>query len=148
MPRLSSHLNFEFTIPAKFVIVLKIANYQHAPFCHLIWIFGQTLGEFLVHSPYLSKFAVCQYFRLCHLIWGFASSWMDSCSALLNSPFSQICHFCEIANCQYACFVVSSSQSLSNSTVSQNMSFSYSPQVSTCLFRQTLNKFFPNFPIS
>ena len=34
---------------AKFVIFLKIANCQHATFCRLICIFGQTLDEFLAH---------------------------------------------------------------------------------------------------
>ena len=85
----------KFAIFAKFVNVLKINN-QHAPFCHLIWIFSQTLDEFLAHSSYLSKFSFCQYSPLCHLILSFARSRMDSCSI---PHFPKFAIFVKIANC-------------------------------------------------
>ena len=123
------------------------------PFSHLIWIFGQTLDEFLAHSPYLWNFVFGQYSPLCHLIWGFNHILGGF---LLNSPFSQIAIFVKNANCQYDCFVVSLSQSFPNSPVRFAKYVIFvkptiidMPLFSSCFnFCQTLNKFFPNLSFS
>ena len=57
MPLLSSCFNFCQTY--KFLSNLyfrKIAICQDATFCHLIWIFGRSLDDFLAYSPFLPKF--------------------------------------------------------------------------------------------
>ena len=65
---------------------------------------------------------------------------MDSCPI---PRFLKFAIFAKIANCQYASFVVSFKffarplhvmNPLPNSPISQNMSFSQNPQLSTCLF--------------
>ena len=122
---LCKYLLAKFAIFAKFVIVL-IASYQHALFCHLIWIFGQTFDEFCSPPPpFLLKFAFSQYFPLCHPPhFRFCQS-VDG--FLANSPFSQICHFRESRHCHYACFVVSfkffARPSMNPLPNSQNMPF-------------------------
>ena len=81
---------------------------------------AKPLMIFLAHSPYLSKSTFSQYSPLCHLKWGFARPLMDSCPI---PHFLKFAIFVKIVNCQFACFVVSLSQSLPNSPVSQNIPF-------------------------
>ena len=115
----------------------KIAICQDVPFCHLTWIFGRSLDDFLVYSPFLPKFpffaqnlsfsynrhlsrfpCLPPQLRFCKSFDGF----------LL---FSLICGFRE--NCQlpiglFCClieiFCQTFDESLTNSPISQNMSFS------------------------
>ena len=109
------------------------------------WMFG-TLAIFL-------EICLCQYSPPHHLIWGFARPLMDSCPI---PRFLKFAIFTKIANCQHACFVVSLSQSLPNSPVSQNVIFvkptiiDYQlPLLSSYFnFCQTLNKFLPNLSFS
>ena len=144
MPLLSSCFNFYQTLNKFFCQIChfrKIAICQDVLFCHLIWIFGQTLDECLAHSPFLPKFAVlayichfliviaiCQDSPLWHLNWGFAKPLMDSCPI---PRFLKFAIFAKIANCQYASFVISFNFfdrplmiPLPNSRILQNMSFS------------------------
>ena len=97
----------KFVIFAKFVIVLRIANYQHAPILssHLniwpnIWWIFATLAIF-VEICLLSIFpSLSPHLRFCQIVDGF----------LPNSPFSQICHFCQnrqLLICLFCCLVVS-----------------------------------------
>ena len=114
------------------------------PFCHLIWIFGQTLDEFLAHSSYLSKFAFRQYSALCHLVWGFP----DCGRILAQFSIFSICHFCE--NCQlwiylFCCLIVSILAEFTKYVIFVNPTIMDMPLLSSCFkFCQTLNNFFPN----
>ena len=76
---LCKYLLAKFAIFAKFVMVL-IASYQHALFCHLIWIFGQTFDEFWPPPRHFCWNLPLANISLLvtHLICGFARPLMDS----------------------------------------------------------------------
>ena len=142
----------KFVIFAKFVIVLKIASYQHAPFCHLIWIFGQTLDDFFgtlaifVEIYLFSIFpSLSPQMRFCQTVDGF----------LPNSPFSQICHFCvnrHLSICLFCCFIVSvlaKFAGFAKYVIFVKPTIIDMPLLWSCFnFCQTLNKFFPHLSFS
>ena len=117
--------------PSHNVIFLKIANCQHPTFCHLIWIFGQTLDDFfgtLAISVEIYLFSIfpslSPQMRFCQTVDGF----------LPNSPFSQICHFCvnrHLSICLFCCFIVSV---LAKFAGFAKYVIFVNPQLSTCLF--------------
>ena len=94
------------------------------PHCRVIWIFGQTLDNFLAYAPFLPKFGICQDSPLCDFILAFAKRLMESCS-IPHLSFSQISHFrgnCQLSICFFYCL--------------------------TIFFCQTFDESLPNWPIS
>ena len=150
-------ISFEFCpnlscyILPKFAI-LKIANYQHTLFCHLIWIFGQTLDDFFgtlaifVEICLLSIFlSLSPHLRFCQTVDGF----------LPNSPFSEIRHSCvnrQLSMCLFCCLIVSILAKFSGFAkyaIFVKPTIIDMPLLSSCFnFCQTLNKFLPNLSFS
>ena len=120
----------KFAIFTKFVIFLKIGNYQHATFS-TFWIFGQTLDEFLVHIIFAKIYPY-------HLNLPF------SCNGYLyKMPLFVSFEFCQTFDVFFPKIHWFRKNGFVKPTIKDIL------LLSSCLnFCQTFDKFFPNSPFS